>query len=76
MTEKRAICVVGYGWCGYTLRCMVHLETMGAKFYFVNLETPEFQQSEQYQPDKKLPQVYIHDEYIGGFEELRKRFPL
>jgi len=68
--------VVGYVWCGHTLRCLLHFEALGFKTFFVDLSKTKFQKDEKYKPNLKIPQVYVDGEYIGGFEELRERFPL
>jgi len=60
--------IVGGTTCGYTIMCAQHLSLVGQKFAI------DFH--DQSPNDYPLPQVYVDKEYVGGFEELIKEYPL
>jgi glutaredoxin-related protein len=70
------VVIFGYAYDGYFQRCISHMDCVGingAKFLDLRKDSSK---KEPYQPKIKTPQVYVNNEYIGGFEELVERFPL
>jgi hypothetical protein len=60
--------IFGGARCGYTIMCAQHLSLAGQKY------TIEFY--DQSPNELPLPQVYVDQKLVGGFEELIKRYPL
>ena len=60
--------------CPYCVRAKALLSSKGLQWEEVSMEDPEVRQMfmEQYPTVRTVPQIFIEEKHIGGYEELRE----
>jgi glutaredoxin 3 len=68
---KAEVVVYSSGWCPYCMRVRALLERKHAKLREIDVDDPELRSEMIHRSGRRsVPQIFIGDRHIGGFEEL------
>lgn len=72
MSEKMKVVMYTSGWCGYCTGAKKMLEKKGVEYTEIRVdkEAGKRQEMEQRSHRETVPQIFIGDVHVGGFDDL------